>query len=182
MGNRWVGVAVGLVGWTSVANAGCSSTVPASGLVQDSGPRDAPLARDAVVDVTAIDAGNDAARMAVIDAAPEAAIDAPCVPKTQAEACAGRNCGFAPDGCKSGYGCGNDGGGGTCPTGQGCGAVAPNVCGGCVPDLDAAQPTGCSEGLFPYIDCPIVMTDAGVGPYVPPDCVYNEARNLACCP
>ncbi len=161
-------------------------------MLVDGGRRGEPRwgAPDVVAHETGHDAGRDARRVAAtidggLDSSdaratspPDAGVDAPCVPMTAAQACAGKNCGFASDGCKSGYGCGPDAGSGVCVKGQGCGAVTANVCGGCVPAEAGAM--GCGE-LEPFTDCPIVTTDAGTGPFTPPGCIYNAAHNLMCC-
>jgi hypothetical protein len=49
-----------------------------------------------------------------------------CTPLTQAVACAGKNCGFEPDGCGGLLTCGV--GAGACPNSGVCGAPTPNVC------------------------------------------------------
>ncbi len=50
-----------------------------------------------------------------------------CTPTPQATACAGKNCGFMPDGCGGLWTCGV--GAGACPGGGICGSDTPNVCG-----------------------------------------------------
>lgn len=166
------------------ALSACSGSVSPLVSPIDNAPPDAHVVRSATHD----DASDDAppprsidAEATVPDASDAAMVDASptsdaCVPLTRAEACASKNCGFVSDGCSSGYSC--EGDAGPCPLGQGCGVLASNVCGGCV-RADANLP-GCASSIV-FVDCPIVDGDGGPHPYVPPDCVYNDVRNVACC-
>lgn len=171
-----------LVVATAMMLAGCSGAAMAA----DDAGHDAPVAHDA-----GHDAGHDASPPpddAGHDAAPAMdarAVDGPCVPLTAAAACAGKDCGYAGDGCRSGYGCGADGGAGACNAGQACGLLAPNVCGGCqaVADAGAFACQNNFHGGNPFTDCPIVATEAGLARFAPPGCTV-DAVNAAwlCCP
>jgi hypothetical protein len=77
-----------------------------------------------------------------------------CVARTQQEACAGKECGIALDGCGTGAGHQLSCGGSTCPNGQFCGVVQAFQCDvppappTCVPNGDTCQSEGWACGTF----------------------------------
>ena len=171
--------------WFGFLLVGCGSSGGAELVATpDAAPDVAPVAEDAGADAS--DAASDAS-----DAAPDAhdaGADGPCVPKTQAEACAGKNCGLVSDGCSSGYQCTGPGAGdaGGCPNQQVCGLQVPNVCGGCVP-IPSSPDSGAPEcTTAPYVaaySCPIITVDGETSAFAPPgpgQCV-NKTATIACC-
>ena len=179
MGYREVVVGMGL------ALAGCSSASPGA----------EPFAPDAAGDVAVMPDARDAAPDMAEDTGPtadaaqdarDAGQDAQCVPLTQAQACAGRNCGLVSDGCSGGYQCTGGGEAGGCPNQQTCGLLTPNVCGGCTP-IPAPTDGGVAPCTFaPYLaaySCPVITADGGTSVFEPPgpgQCQSSTSTTFCC--